>query len=150
MCSARFGALGRLNYAAGEYIAVANGGGIRAGLDAGPVYKEDLVAVLPFSNEVRFAVANGTVVKQMLEHSVRNDGPSGGFLSVHGLQFWWDPKGKPGERVQRVMVRSNRKHGARPRMGPHCGAPTLRFRYSSTPLPQKLSPWKPRKSIDSP
>jgi hypothetical protein len=113
ICLTRFGPLGRLNYAAGEYIAVANGGGIRAGLEAGPVYKEDLVAMLPFSNELRFAIANGTVVKQMLEHSVRNDGPSGGFLSVHGLQFWWDPKGKPGERVQRVMVRSNRKHGAR-------------------------------------
>ena len=105
--------------------------------------------MLPFSNELRFAIANGTVVKQMLEHSVRNDGPSGGFLSVHGLQFWWDPKGNPGSRVRRAMVRSNRKHGARAKMGPH-GVPTLHFRYSSTPLPRKLSPWMERKSIDSP
>ena len=63
--------------------------------------------MLPFSDEVRFAFANGSVVKEMLEHSVSKDRPSAGFLSVHGLQFWWDPKAKPGERVQRAVVRSN-------------------------------------------
>jgi 2',3'-cyclic-nucleotide 2'-phosphodiesterase (5'-nucleotidase family) len=95
----------RHNYEPGEYIAVVNGGAIRAGLDKGPVYTENVQAILPFKDEARYVFANGTVIKQMLEHSVRNNGPS--FLSVHGLQFWWDPKAKPGSRVQRAMVRSN-------------------------------------------
>ena len=94
----------RHNYEPGEYIAVVNGGAIRAGLDKGPVYTENVQAILPFKNEVRYCFVNGTVIEQMLEHSVRNDGPSGGFLSVHGLRFWWDPRAKPGSRVQRAEV----------------------------------------------
>ncbi len=66
----------RHKYEPGEYIAVVNGGAIRAGLDIGPVYTENVRAVLPFKNEVRYCFVHGTVIKQMLEHSVRNDGPS--------------------------------------------------------------------------
>ena len=66
------------------------------------MYTENVQTVLPFKNEVRFVFVNGTVIKQMLEHSVRNDGP--GFLSVDGLRFVWDPKAKPGSRVQRAEV----------------------------------------------
>jgi hypothetical protein len=98
---------GRFNYAAGEYIAIANGGGacavtracasapahahivgIRAGIDIGPVFSSNVQPILPFKNELRFLVANGSSIKLMLEHSVENDAPSGGmsmplFLSTY-------------------------------------------------------------------
>jgi hypothetical protein len=34
--------------------------------------------IVPFKNELRFLVANGSAIRRMLEHSVENDAPSGG------------------------------------------------------------------------
>ncbi len=49
---------------------------------------------VPFGNELRLAVANGTTIKAMLEHGVKSDEPVGSFLVTDGLRFWWDPKVK--------------------------------------------------------
>jgi 2',3'-cyclic-nucleotide 2'-phosphodiesterase (5'-nucleotidase family) len=96
---------GRHNFAPGEYIAVTNGGSVRAGLKAGPVLEKALDAVLPFGNEVRFGLINGTTIRLMLERSVW-DIPGGPFLSIQGLRFWYDPARAQGSRVQTVEVRS--------------------------------------------
>ncbi len=59
---------------------------------------------LPYGNELRLVVANGTTLKAMLEHSVRADEPVGSFLVVDGLRFWWNPTAKPYSRVVKVEV----------------------------------------------
>ncbi len=59
--------------------------------------------IVPFGNEVRFGLINGTTIRLMLERSVW-DIPGGPFLSVQGLRFWYDPARAQGSRVQRVEV----------------------------------------------
>ena len=59
--------------------------------------------ILPFGNEVRIGLINGTTIRLMLERSVW-DVPGGPFLSVQGLRFWYDPARARGSRVQRVEV----------------------------------------------
>ena len=66
--------------------------GIRAGIDIGPVFSSTLQPILPFKNELRFLVANGSSIKLMLEHSVENDAPSGGismplFLPTYPCEY---------------------------------------------------------------
>ena len=95
----------RHNYAPGEYIAATNGGGIRAGLKEGPVWEQVVDEIVPFGNEIRVGLINGTTIRLMLERSVW-DIPGGPFLSVQGLRFWYDPARARGSRVQRVEVRS--------------------------------------------
>lgn len=86
------------------YIAFSNGGGIRAGLKKGHIDTAMVSAMLPFKNEVRFAVANGTVIEHILEHSVALNTPAGRFLSIDGLRFWYDPNLNPGSRVSKIEV----------------------------------------------
>ena len=95
----------RYNYAPGEYIAFVNTGGIRATIPTGPVTLDTIKNVVPFGNELRLVVANGTTIRAMLEHSVEANEPQGSFLVPLGLQFWWDPSAKPLERITRVEVR---------------------------------------------
>ena len=95
----------RYNYAPGEYITFVNAGGIRAAIPKGPVTLDTIKNVVPFGNEVRLVVANGTTVRAMLEHSVEANEPQGSFLVPFGLRFWWDPAAKPLERIRRVEVR---------------------------------------------
>jgi hypothetical protein len=95
----------RYNYAPGEYITFVNAGGIRAAIPKGPVTLDTIKNVVPFGNEVRLVVANGTTVRAMLEHSVEANEPQGSFLVVAGLRFWWNPAKPPLSRVVRVEVR---------------------------------------------
>ena len=62
------------------------------------------VLQLPYGNELRLVVSNGTTIKAMLEHSVRADEPVGSFLVTEGLRFWWNPTAKPYSRIVRVEV----------------------------------------------
>ena len=94
----------RYNYAPGEYIAFVNTGGIRATIPKGPVTLDTIKNVVPFGNELRLVVANGTTIRAMLEHSVEANEPLGSFLVPSGLRFWWDPAAKPLERITRVEV----------------------------------------------
>ena len=94
----------RYNYAPGEYIAFVNTGGIRATIPTGPVTLDTIKNVVPFGNELRLVVANGTTIRAMLEHSVEANEPLGSFLVPSGLRFWWDPAAKPLERITRVEV----------------------------------------------
>ncbi len=97
----------RANYAAGEYIAFANTGGIRAGLGKGSIDSAMVAAVLPFKNQARFASVNGTVIKLMLENGVSDVASAAGrFPAVAGLAFEYDPARPAGSRVTRVEVPS--------------------------------------------
>ena len=82
-----------------------NAGGIRATIPEGPVTLDTIKKVLPHGSELRLVVANGTVIKAMLEHSVEPNEPQGSFLIPCGLRFWWNSAAKPLSRVARVEVR---------------------------------------------
>ena len=108
----------RVNYAAGEYIAFTNTGGIRAGLGKGPIDSAMVAAVVPFKNQARFASVNGTIIKLMLENGVSDvAGAAGRFPVTEGLEFEYDPARPAGSRVTRVEVPSPGPTVAEPRPG---------------------------------
>ena len=59
-----------------------------------------VAAVVPLKNAMRFAMVNGTVIKQMLEHAL-----SGVFPAVDGITVEFDPARQAGSRVTYVGVR---------------------------------------------
>jgi 2',3'-cyclic-nucleotide 2'-phosphodiesterase (5'-nucleotidase family) len=108
----------RVNYAAGEYIAFTNTGGIRAGLGKGSIDSAMVAAVVPFKNQARFASVNGTIIKLMLENGVSDvAGAAGRFPAVHGMEFEYDPARPAGSRVTRVEVSSPGPTAAESRRG---------------------------------
>ncbi len=82
-----------------------NAGGIRAGIPKGPVMPDAIKSMVPYGNELRLVVANGTIIRAMLEHSVESNDPQGSFLIPSGLRFWWNATAKPLARVTRIEVR---------------------------------------------
>lgn len=86
-------------------IALTNGGGIRASIDAGPITKGDVLTVMPFGNSLAIMELTGKELRQALEISVK-DFPlaSGGFLHFSGLFFNYDGKAPAGERVSSVFT----------------------------------------------
>lgn len=70
-------------------VALVNGGGIRASIDAGPITLGELLTVLPFSNELATMELTGEQLQQVLEQDAQASGEddNGGFLQVSGLSF---------------------------------------------------------------
>ncbi|MEH6941688.1 bifunctional metallophosphatase/5'-nucleotidase [Bacillus sp. JJ722] len=86
-------------------IAVQNGGGIRAGIDAGPITLGDVLTVMPFGNTLATMNLTGAEILEALEHSV-SQAPkeSGGFLHVSGMKFTYDSSKAAGSRVVTAQV----------------------------------------------
>ena len=87
-------------------IAVQNGGGLRASIDAGPVTMGEVLTVLPFQNTVATFRLKGADVVAALESGVSQveDG-KGRFPQVAGLKFTWSRAVAPkGGRVKSVEV----------------------------------------------
>ncbi len=86
-------------------IALTNGGGIRASINAGAITVGDVFTVLPFDNTLVVLEVTGANIKAALERSV-SEYPDqlGAFLQVSGLSFEFDPAKAPGERVVSVSV----------------------------------------------
>ncbi|MEM0909095.1 MAG: 5'-nucleotidase C-terminal domain-containing protein [Pseudomonadota bacterium] len=98
-----------LDYAADEgyQIAIQNGGGVRASIDAGPITMGDVLTVLPFQNTIATFKFTGQGIVDALEHGVSGveDG-SGRFPQLAGLRMVVDLSVPAGEgRVQRVEVK---------------------------------------------
>ncbi len=70
----------------GAPIAMQNGGGIRASIDAGPITLEEILTVLPFGNEVATVELTGAQIMEVLATSAARERPDGGFLQVSGLK----------------------------------------------------------------
>ncbi len=89
----------------GADIALTNGGGIRASIDAGPITKGEVITVLPFGNYVETREMTGQTIKDALENGV-SDYPAakGAFLQVSGLTFEIDPSKSVGQRAEKVKV----------------------------------------------
>jgi 5'-nucleotidase len=89
----------------GIQIAIQNGGGIRASIDAGPVTMGEVLTVLPFQNTLSTFVVDGATVLAALENGVSQvEEGAGRFPQVAGLKYTFDPAAPAGSRVSDVMV----------------------------------------------
>ena len=89
----------------GIQIAIQNGGGLRASIDAGEVTMGEVLTVLPFQNTLATFQLKGADVIAALENGVSQveDG-AGRFPQVAGLTYTWNPDAEPGNRIVDVMV----------------------------------------------
>ncbi len=86
-------------------IAIQNGGGIRASIDAGPVTMGEVLTVLPFQNTLSTFQVSGATVIEALENGVSQiEEGAGRFPQVAGMTYAFDPKAAPGSRISDVMV----------------------------------------------
>ncbi len=89
----------------GVTIAIQNGGGLRASIDAGEVTMGEVLTVLPFQNTLATFQITGAGVIAALENGVSavEDG-AGRFPQVAGIQFVWDATAAPGSRITEVTL----------------------------------------------
>jgi 5'-nucleotidase / UDP-sugar diphosphatase len=89
----------------GIQIAIQNGGGIRASIDAGEVTMGEVLTVLPFQNTLSTFQTSGADIVAALENGVSQmaDG-AGRFPQVAGMSFVVDPAAPEGARISDVMV----------------------------------------------
>lgn len=90
----------------GITIAIQNGGGLRASIDAGEITKGEVLTVLPFQNTLATFKLKGSDVIAALENGVSQveDG-KGRFPQVSGLRFAWDKSVEPMKgRIKQVQV----------------------------------------------
>lgn len=78
-------------YMMGADIGFMNGGGIRAGIEAGDITYEDALNVFPYGNMICMVEISGQKIKDALEMGVKNyPEESGGFIHVSGLTYTMD------------------------------------------------------------
>lgn len=89
----------------GVEIAIQNGGGLRASIDAGEISMGEVLTVLPFQNTLSTFQVTGAQVLAALENGVSQveDG-AGRFPQVAGMTFTADLSAEPGSRISDVMV----------------------------------------------
>ncbi|GHA17719.1 multifunctional 2',3'-cyclic-nucleotide 2'-phosphodiesterase/5'-nucleotidase/3'-nucleotidase [Devosia pacifica] len=92
----------------GATIAIQNGGGLRASIDAGEITMGEVLTVLPFSNTLATVEISGADVIEALENGVSDiENGAGRFPQVAGLQYAFDIDQPAGERISDVMVDEN-------------------------------------------
>lgn len=94
----------------GTQIAIENGGGLRASIEAGDVTMGNVLEVLPFGNTMATFGLKGSDLLLALENGVgRAENPdnegTGRFPQVAGLRFSWDGSKPAGERIVSAEVR---------------------------------------------
>ncbi|MER2192213.1 MAG: 5'-nucleotidase C-terminal domain-containing protein [Solibacillus sp.] len=86
-------------------LALQNGGGIRAPIDAGPVTVGEVITVLPFGNTLATMSITGEQLKAAFEISFKSyPGESGGFLHMAGGKVEFDSTKPAGARVVAIYV----------------------------------------------
>ena len=89
----------------GVEIAIQNGGGIRASIDAGPVTMGEVLTVLPFQNTLSTFEVDGATIVAALENGVSElEEGAGRFAQVAGISFTVDSAADVGARISDVMV----------------------------------------------
>lgn len=92
-------------YVSGADAAFANGGGIRATIDAGEITKGQVVTVLPFNNYIVTKKVSGADIKAALELGVSlYPALAGGFPQVSGMTYTFDPSKPVGQRIVAVTI----------------------------------------------
>ena len=90
----------------GVSIAIQNGGGLRASIDAGEVTMGEVLTVLPFQNALATFELTGADVVAALENGVSQvEKGAGRFPQVAGLTYVWNPAAEPGSRIVSVMLK---------------------------------------------
>lgn len=91
----------------GATIAIQNGGGLRASIDAGEITVGEVITVLPFSNTLATVELSGADVIEALENGVSDvENAAGRFPQVAGLKYSYTLSKPAGERISDVMVGS--------------------------------------------
>ncbi|MCQ1850497.1 5'-nucleotidase C-terminal domain-containing protein [Neorhizobium galegae] len=94
----------------GITIAIQNGGGLRASIDAGEVTQGEVVSVLPFQNTLATFQLTGADVVKALENGVSQiDDGAGRFPQVAGLKYSFDKSKQAGAKVSDVQVKEGDK-----------------------------------------
>ncbi|MEL6685522.1 MAG: 5'-nucleotidase C-terminal domain-containing protein [Pseudomonadota bacterium] len=89
----------------GIQIAIQNGGGIRASIDAGEITMGEVLTVLPFQNTLSTFQVSGEAIVAALENGVSQiEEGAGRFPQVSGMSFAVDAAAEPGARISDVMV----------------------------------------------
>ena len=84
---------GALTVDTDHVVAITNGGGIRASIDAGVVTKKDINTVLPFGNTVAVVYVTGAELLEALEASTFcTPDAVGGYPQTSGIKFTIDTK----------------------------------------------------------
>ncbi|WP_036840717.1 bifunctional metallophosphatase/5'-nucleotidase, partial [Pleomorphomonas oryzae] len=94
----------------GITISIANGGGLRASIDAGDVSMGEVLTVLPFQNTIATFQIDGAGIKEALENGVSQvDEGAGRFPQVSGLKYTFDRSKPVGSRITSVEVKDGDK-----------------------------------------
>jgi 5'-nucleotidase / UDP-sugar diphosphatase len=94
-------------YNSNVIMALQNGGGIRAAIEAGPITVGEVITVLPFGNTLATMDLTGAELKEALEISFREyPRENGGFLHVSGAKVTFDSGQPAGERVVSVSYKN--------------------------------------------
>lgn len=89
-------------------IAIINGGGLRASVEAGPITLGDVRTVQPFENLLVTVEMTGEQIVAALENGVSQvEEFAGRFPQVSGLKFTYDPSKPAGSRVVSVEVKTD-------------------------------------------
>lgn len=81
-------------------VALQNPGGMRADLDAGPITRGDVYAVMPFDNTIVTMELTGALLRQALEQSLRGDR----VTQVSGVRYVYDRSKPAGQRITQVTL----------------------------------------------
>lgn len=89
-------------------IAIQNGGGLRASIDAGEITMGEVLTVLPFQNTLATFQLKGSDILAALENGVSQvEEGAGRFPQVAGLRFTWTRARKAGDgRIASVEVKT--------------------------------------------
>ncbi len=86
-------------------VAIQNGGGIRASIDAGDVTMGEVLTVLPFQNTLSTFQADGATLLAALENGASQiEDSAGRFAQVAGMTYVIDLSQPVGQRISQVMV----------------------------------------------
>ena len=89
----------------GVQVAIQNGGGLRASIDAGEITMGEVLTVLPFQNTLATFTTTGANIVAALENGVSQvEEGAGRFPQVSGMTYAFDASAAPGSRVSDVMV----------------------------------------------
>lgn len=96
----------------GADVAITNGGGIRASIDAGDITKGEAITVLPFGNYIVTVKLTGKELKETIEHGLPEmiDGKIQSLAciaQVAGIEVTYNPSAKAGSRI--VSITKNGK-----------------------------------------
>jgi 5'-nucleotidase len=90
----------------GADIAITNGGGIRASIEAGDVTRGEIISVLPFGNYIVTKKMKGSDIKAALEHGLsKYPETNGAFPQVANVEYLFDETKPAGERVTHIWIK---------------------------------------------